>query len=79
MKNFPVLPVLVLLFSFRGFSQNRDSVQFKKIILTKDFISEGVATVDDVNRDGLIDVMAGSFWFEAPDWKRHEIAKGLDF
>jgi FG-GAP-like repeat len=78
MKNFPVLPVLVLLFSFRGLAQSRKSVEFKKIILTKDFVSEGVAT-GDVNRDGLLDVMAGSFWFEAPDWKRHEIAKRLIF
>ena len=53
MKNFPVLPVLVLFFSFRGFAQPKDSVQFKKIILTKDFVSEGVA-VGDVNRDGLV-------------------------
>jgi hypothetical protein len=78
MKKFPVLPVLVLFLSFRGLAQPKDSVQFKKIILTRDFISEGVAT-GDVNRDGLTDVMAGSFWFEAPDWKRHEIAQGLIF
>jgi len=78
MKKFPVLPVFVLFFSFQGLAQPQDSVRFKKIILTKDFISEGV-TVGDVNKDGLMDVMAGSFWFEAPDWKRHEIAKGLIF
>jgi len=78
MKSFPVLPVLALFFSLHGFAQTSDSVQFKKIILTRDFISEGVAT-GDVNRDGLTDVMAGSFWFEAPDWKRHEITKGLIF
>ncbi len=78
MKNFPFLPVLALLFAFRGFAQTSDSVQFKKTILTNDFVSEGVAT-GDVNKDGLLDVMAGSFWFEAPDWKRHEISKGLIF
>jgi len=52
--------------------KERDSVRFQKITLTSDFISEGVA-VADVNRDGKPDIMAGSFWFEAPDWKRHEI------
>jgi hypothetical protein len=52
--------------------KERDSVRFQKITLTNDFISEGVA-VADVNRDGKPDIMAGSFWFEAPDWKRHEI------
>ena len=64
-----------------GFAQqrvNKDSVIFKKIILTTDFISEGVA-IGDVNKDGKTDIMAGSFWFEAPDWKRHEIVKGLLF
>jgi hypothetical protein len=55
------------------FSQSElDSVRFRKILLTRDFVSEGVA-VGDVNRDGKMDVMAGSFWFESPHWTRHEI------
>jgi hypothetical protein len=53
------------------YSQSR--TQFKKHVLTNDFISEGVA-VADVNHDGKIDVLAGTCWFEAPDWKRHELA-----
>lgn len=54
---------------------NRDKSQdipFKKTVLFTDFVSEGVA-VGDVNQDGLTDVMAGPFWFEAPNWARHEI------
>ena len=51
---------------------------FKKHILTTDFISEGVA-VADVNKDGKMDIIAGHYWFEAPDWKRHEIAPGKIF
>jgi hypothetical protein len=53
-------------------------VKFKKHILTGEFISEGVA-VGDINRDGTTDVMAGAYWFQAPDWKRHEIFAGKAF
>ncbi|MGV8879604.1 MAG: FG-GAP repeat domain-containing protein [Sphingobacteriaceae bacterium] len=47
-------------------------LKFQKQILSTEYISEGVA-VGDVNKDGKMDVLAGTFWFEAPSWKRHEI------
>jgi hypothetical protein len=47
-------------------------------VLTTDFVSEGVA-IADVNKDGKIDVIAGAFWFEAPNWKRHEIVAPKSF
>lgn len=28
----------------------------------------------DVDRDGRLDIIAGSFWYKAPDWNAHEIA-----
>jgi hypothetical protein len=53
-------------------------VKFTKQILDREFRSEGVA-VADVNRDGKPDVLAGALWYEAPDWKPHEIDKPQKF
>ena len=38
------------------------------------FRSEGSAAAD-VNKDGKMDVIAGDVWYEAPDWKMHEVRK----
>ncbi len=53
----------------------KHEVKFKKTTITNDFVAEGVA-VADVNKDGKMDVLAGTFWFEAPNWKRHEVDSG---
>ena len=59
-------------------STDAASVRFTKHTLTKEFISEGVA-IGDINHDDETDIMAGAYWFEAPDWKRHEIFPGKAF
>ena len=51
---------------------------FKKTVLTRDFVSEGVA-VADLNKDGKTDIIAGYYWFEAPKWTRHEMAPSRVF
>ena len=48
------------------------TVQFRKHVLSHEFVSEGVA-VADVDRDGDVDVIAGALWFEAPSWRPHEL------
>jgi hypothetical protein len=48
------------------------NVAWKKIVLDKKFRSEGVA-IADVNKDGKVDVLNGEYWYEAPDWKPHEM------
>lgn len=54
------------------------SEDFKKTVLTRDFLSEGVA-VADINNDGKLDIIAGYYWFEAPDWTRHELSPSRVF
>lgn len=53
-------------------------ISFTKQVLLEEFISEGVA-VGDVNRDGKTDVLSGAYWFEAPHWQKHELAKPEKF
>lgn len=47
-------------------------IAWKKTVLDTKFRAEGV-TVADVNKDGKIDVLNGEYWYEAPDWKAHEL------
>lgn len=45
---------------------------FKKTTITKEFLCEG-ANFGDFNHDGKMDIEAGPYWFEGPDFtKRHE-------
>jgi hypothetical protein len=53
-------------------------ITWKKTVLDSKFRSEGVA-IADVNRDGKMDVIAGDVWYEAPDWKVHEIREPMDY
>lgn len=69
-----VLLLCILLYGQLVTAQKIANVSFKRHTLTSDFVSEGVA-VGDVNHDGKTDVMAGAYWFQAPGWTKHEIAK----
>lgn len=62
--------VTVLLLIGMGCAADTRKVAFKKHVISQEYLSEGVA-VADVNNNGRTDVIAGSYWFEAPDWTPH--------
>src|SRR5215204_5706638 len=55
-----------------------NEVKFKKVHVWDEFYTEA-ATAGDVNKDGKTDIIAGARWFEAPDWKAHDIWKPKRF
>jgi hypothetical protein len=68
------LPALTVLFVQAGAETGvaADKISWKKTVVDKTFRSEGVA-IADVNKDGKMDILVGDVWYEAPDWKVHEI------
>jgi hypothetical protein len=75
---FPLLTGLSDCLAQRSNRKPSSEVRFEKHTLTRDFVAEG-ATAADVNKDGKMDVLAGAYWFEAPDWKQHELAEPKKF
>jgi hypothetical protein len=61
-----------------GLPNEPTNVKWKKTVVDTRFRAEGAA-VADVNHDGKNDILVGDFWYEAPNWTRHEIRKPGDF
>lgn len=49
-----------------------ETPRFVKQVIDPTFRAEGVA-VADVNQDGLLDILSGELWYEAPKWTPHEV------
>jgi hypothetical protein len=82
-NNKRLFPFIILIFlALPSIAQRTDTIaidnRFIKHTITNDFISEGVA-VADINNDGKLDIIAGAYWFEAPNWIKHEITKPKHF
>jgi hypothetical protein len=73
-----LLPFDLVLFLAADEKKSDDTnITWKKTVLDKRFLSEGVA-VADVNKDGKLDILTGELWYEAPDWKPHRLRPGKD-
>ncbi len=46
-------------------------MRFEKIKI--DDVTYEAASVADVNGDGLLDIICGEYWYEAPNWTKHKI------
>jgi hypothetical protein len=56
-----------------------DRPEWRKLELNREFLAEGGA-FGDLNRDGAIDVVAGPYWYEGPDFaRRHEFYPAKPF
>ena len=70
-----LLPWAVVGFDAGAQDKKPVAISWKKIVLDREFRSEGVG-VADVNKDGKLDVIVGDCWYQAPqnpagEWKRH--------
>ncbi len=69
--------VFVILMGFQGFASEKvekGKVEWKKHVINADSPFEA-AGIGDINKDGRKDIVCGSYWYEAPNWKKHFIVE----
>lgn len=76
-QHFSFAVILAILHSSPTQADEPTKISWEKQVLDKAFRSEGVA-VADVNKDGKKDILNGEYWYEAPNWKPHEMQPPMD-
>ena len=77
-KKLTIAMVIVGLLNVVGLAADKVPT-FRKLQLSDKFYCEG-AYYADFNRDGKMDIVAGPFWYEGPDFqKKHEIRPPKEF
>jgi len=66
-----VLEACLMVLGCRSHSNPLPETQpfFVRHQLSSDFFAEGVA-VGDFNRDGILDIVGGAYWYAGPDFKQ---------
>ena len=78
-KNADGSEIAGLRFDPHGGTNAAEATGFRKLQLSEQFYAEG-AYYGDFNRDGKLDIVAGPFWFEGPDFKiKHEYRPAKNF
>ncbi len=79
-RGFYFLTTLLLFFALKSDQCEEKAFDpgFEKEVIFDEFISEG-ANVADFDNDGDLDIVAGHYWFEAPQWHTHEIRQPEKF
>jgi hypothetical protein len=66
-----ILPAGLLVLAI-SFAKVPSAPVWKKHVLTKDFITEGLSA-GDIDGDGVMDLVAGAFWFKGPNFKEGKL------
>ena len=73
MPKIPAFLAAIAFFSSAAVAKDYSLHSFKRIQLTDTYYSEG-ANFGDIDRDGIMDIVHGPYWFAGPDFKtKHEI------